>query len=288
MTDVKGHYVYAYLDPRKPGKYLYGEVVLNYEPFYIGMGKGLRLYGHMKQSERKNKGKNSYKNEHKIRIINKILIETNQLPIILKLCDNLTQQEAMDKEIYFIKAIGRHDLKTGPLTNKTDGGDGCRNQSPLSRLNFGNKMKEKYKIGEMVSWNKGKQGLLTEETRSAISRGLKSYYKNNKVWNEGVKGKQVAWNRGLNISDPSIKKYSESRKKNHNYKEYKVIRGGEVLIIKDLGRFCKDNDLNRRDLYAIITRGFRLATWKNKQGKIFEYRYDYYKDFKKCHEEAMV
>ena len=35
------HYVYAYLDPRKPGKYSYKglNVSFLYEPFYIGKGK---------------------------------------------------------------------------------------------------------------------------------------------------------------------------------------------------------------------------------------------------------
>ena len=34
----KKYYVYIYIDPRKPGKFKYGEYEFDYEPFYIGKG----------------------------------------------------------------------------------------------------------------------------------------------------------------------------------------------------------------------------------------------------------
>lgn len=40
-------YVYALLDPRKPGKYKYGEYEFDYEPFYVGKGSGDRCEHHL-------------------------------------------------------------------------------------------------------------------------------------------------------------------------------------------------------------------------------------------------
>jgi len=45
--DLLQFYVYVYLDPRKPGKYKYGEYEFDYEPFYVGKGKGFRFKRHL-------------------------------------------------------------------------------------------------------------------------------------------------------------------------------------------------------------------------------------------------
>jgi hypothetical protein len=40
---MKEHYVYALLDPRKPGSYIYDSYHFEFEPFYVGMGINDRI-----------------------------------------------------------------------------------------------------------------------------------------------------------------------------------------------------------------------------------------------------
>jgi len=84
---MKEYYTYAYL--RQDGT-----------PYYIGKGKGDRAYS-------KNRAIKPPKNEK-----------------ILFLKQNLTEEEAFGHEKYMIAVLGRKDLGTGILRNRTDGGEG--------------------------------------------------------------------------------------------------------------------------------------------------------------------
>lgn len=111
-------YVYVYLDPRKPGKYTYNEYTFDFEPFYIGKGKGNRFNNHLiKYKLRTNKNK---------MFVNKILkIQSSQMqPIIIKVQENLNEQTSFQLEKSLIISIGRKDKNLGTLTNMTDGGEG--------------------------------------------------------------------------------------------------------------------------------------------------------------------
>jgi len=107
-------YVYAYLDPRKPGKYKYGEFEFDYEPFYIGKGKYQRHKQHLKEK------KNNTSNILKFNIINKIRKATKKEPIIIKIKTKLSEKDAYKLEEKLIKTIGNrfHNMKKGPLANK--------------------------------------------------------------------------------------------------------------------------------------------------------------------------
>jgi hypothetical protein len=115
-------YVYIYLDPRKNGVFNYLQIdkSFEFEPFYIGKGRGNRINMGIKESK-----KDYYKNR-KIRS----MIKDGYFPIALKIFENLTEKESFEKEIYLIKVIGRMDLSLGPLCNLTDGGEGTTNITP--------------------------------------------------------------------------------------------------------------------------------------------------------------
>ena len=41
------YYVYAYLDTRKNGDYIYDDLIFGYEPIYVGKGKNRRYKNHL-------------------------------------------------------------------------------------------------------------------------------------------------------------------------------------------------------------------------------------------------
>jgi hypothetical protein len=88
--------------------YLYRHIRLDKnEPFYVGIATHLkRAYD---KSSRKNK------------IWKSIIAKTDYRVEIL--FDDLTREEALEKEIEFISFYGRIDLNTGTLANHTDGGE---------------------------------------------------------------------------------------------------------------------------------------------------------------------
>lgn len=117
LLEDKRFYVYIYLNPLKPGNYdyLYGNIRLHFDfsPFYVGRGKEDRLYYHMNEAikirekiENESLNKEEKYNRHKINTINKIL-RNGKEPIIFKLNENLSNDEANLYEIFYIKLIGK-------------------------------------------------------------------------------------------------------------------------------------------------------------------------------------
>jgi hypothetical protein len=130
------YYVYVYLDQRKSGQWIYKDKILNYEPFYAGKGTRKRDIEHLCPYMLNRKSRKSSK-------IKSIIHQTGELPIHQRIYENISQQEATNIEIDFIKTFGRLDLGNGILCNHTDGGDGSHNLPLESRQRINKNRKKK-------------------------------------------------------------------------------------------------------------------------------------------------
>jgi hypothetical protein len=135
--------------------YVYRHVRLDKnEPFYIGIGNK-KNYARAYQTEP------DRRNEIWCKIFNKSDIE---IEIIL---ENLTKNQASEKEQEFIKLYGRKDLSTGILCNMTDGGDGIWNYI------MSDDTKEKMRQSKLGNKNPNFGKSPSEETRLKRSKSLK-------------------------------------------------------------------------------------------------------------------
>lgn len=104
------YYVYAYVDPSNPK-----------EPFYVGKGRG----GRFRDASQKQRNKHLYNKINKLRSNGKLMKD-----ITVFLEQNLTNEQALAKEVELIARYGRKDQGKGPLLNYTDGGDGVKGSVP--------------------------------------------------------------------------------------------------------------------------------------------------------------
>ena len=101
---MNNHYLYRHIRDDKN------------QPFYIGIGSH---YG--KSTNKTNYYGRAYTKCGRNNIWHKITNKTTYRVEIL--IDNLTKEQACNKEIEFIKLYGRVDKQTGTLSNLTDGGE---------------------------------------------------------------------------------------------------------------------------------------------------------------------
>ena len=169
-------------------------------PYYIGKGKGNRAYKKGKSEVYPPKNKNK----------------------IIKLKQNLTEEEAFKHEIYMISVFGRKDLGTGILRNKTDGGDG-----PSGYI-----MSEEQKL-YLSEVHSGKK--LTEEhkrkiTESNIRRGAGKYERTPEILLKMKIGRKLI-------------------------KYYLKHEDGTEIIIDSMNEFCKENPHLDRSAMNRVGRG---------------------------------
>ena len=212
------YYTYAYLREDKT-------------PYYIGKGKGNRLY---KRGSR-------------------VFAPPKDKSRIIYLKQNLTEGEAFKHEIYMIAVLGRIDLGTGILHNRTDGGEGISNPSEETRR----KMSETHK-GKIVS----------EESRKRIGEA-------NKNPSEETRRKKSDANRGENnpnygktASEETRKKLSEALKNPSEEIRRKISEASKNRskeILKKIGeaqkgrKWWNDGCGNRKRMVECPGDGWRLG-----------------------------
>ena len=144
-------------------------------PFYVGRGTKNRSISKLHRSK------------HWHNIVNKYDYDVIFLEV------NLTIDEANEKEIYWIKRIGRKDLNQGPLVNFTDGGEGCKGliYTDEMRLKASNRQKGKSpgnkglkasdEIKEKLSIAAKKRWTDEEKQKESERKKVKKCLKNSKI-----------------------------------------------------------------------------------------------------------
>lgn len=262
---MDNYVVYCYLDPRKPGIFLFGNLKFDYEPIYIGKGKPNRPQRHL----------TLYKNNTN-RFYSKLqsIIESGVTPEYKIIKSDLTEEKSFEYEKHFIELIGRIE-NNGTLTNLTNGGEGqsgfkFSNESKLKRsqktkgeLNpmFG-KSHSDNTILKISNSKLGKPSNRKGKTHTDLSKqkmsekGKERVGEKNPMFNKTHKKESTDL-----MSKNTIKLFGE---KNPNYgRKYKESEktfdtweitdiNGNTLIVDNLTKYCRENQLNptcMRDIF---------------------------------------
>ena len=166
--------------------YTYAYLREDNTPYYVGKGKGDRVH---------NRGKKDIKPpKDKSRII------------LLK--QNITEQEAFKHEIYMIAVLGRKDLGTGILYNRTDGGEGSsgaiRSEETRRKISEIQKGERHHYYGKSLS----------EEHKRKLSEALKGDKNHNygKPPSEETRKKMSDAKKGKLLSEEHKQKMREAHK----------------------------------------------------------------------------
>ena len=216
--------------------YTYAYLREDRSPYYIGKGKGDRVYKRQRKDTRPPKDKSR----------------------ILILKQNLTEDEAFRHEIYMIAVYGRKDLGTGILHNRTNGGDGTsgvvvseETRRKISVVNKGRILSEETKK-RMSDARKGET--LSEEHKEKLSEAKK-----------GEKNPQYgkpSWNKDGSVSEETRRKLSKCHEKYH-YTIYSITED-KIYETNTLKGFCEEHSLYRSPLTNTYTgrqnhhKGFKI------------------------------
>ena len=215
METLNRFYTYAYL--REDGT-----------PYYVGKGKIDRAYYKCKNEIKTPKDKSR----------------------IIFLKQNLTEEEAFKHEIYMIAVLGRKDLGTGILRNRTSGGEGAsgaiRSEELKEKLRNANIGKNNPRYGKKHS----------EETKIKIgkkARGRKHSKETREKQSEIKRGKNHPCY-GKKRSKETKEKISSAQKgeKHHSSNWWKIVfLDGTVIERCGIKTWAKENGYHSGALYAL-------------------------------------
>lgn len=241
------YYVYVYLNLLKVGMFVYDNLVYHQEPFYVGKGIGKRRYSHLYKSVSRNK--------LKINTINKIL-KLGQKPIIEIIFQSNLEKEAYEKEIYLIKIIGRRDLKQGPLSNMTDGGEGSsRVHSQKEKDKKRITVKDKIKSG--ILWGFFKPEYVKTKHKPVLQYDI--YENFIKKWDSIIDIEKSM----RNIHRSHISEYSRGLRKTHCGFIWKYENVDHISIYQNKKLKNKKNRIDNlsRDKKIAVSLGLKIDTY---------------------------
>lgn len=249
------------------------------EVFYIGIGtRNDRIYSKY--------GRNRY--WHRI---------VKKYGFITEIIENdLSWEDACEREKYWIKYYGRRGLNEGTLVNMTDGGEGLNNfthteeskekmsksKSGERHPNYGKPLKDCIKT-KISNSHKGKTfSLITREKMSEAQKGRKVSDETKKKMSETHKGRaqsDVTKNKiskkliGVPKSEIAKKNMSEAQKKNMSDERRELLRAAhshqcKIVLQFDLNdNFIKKWDsINQANKYTNIRCDHISNCCKNKYG----------------------
>jgi len=214
--------------------YTYSYLREDRTPYYIGKGQTQRMY--------QQNGKPCRVPKDKSRII--------------KLKQNLTEEEAFKHEIYMIAVFGRKDLGTGILRNKSDGGQGNsgrivseETRKKLRDANLGKKYSEETKI-KLRKIKGGKNHPLYGKKHSDKTKKLQSKVK-------------------LGESNPFYGRIQSKEWKDMildiscKYEYIITSPSGDIFSTKNMSEFCRQYNLHKGAM-CLVSEGKRNhhKNWK--------------------------
>lgn len=253
-------YVYALIDPR------------NNQPFYIGKGSGKQGFRRIKSHFYK-EGKRG--NPLKASVINKI--EKLGLSVGEQIMAfDLSEEDAFAVEKIFISMYGRRNIKTGILTNLTDGGEGSsgtvwteeqrKNKSEWNKAFWKNPLiKEQARQRMLVRIEKNGIYFHSDQNKKKMSVAQQKRFKNTQGTMKGKKHTQEAKDKiskirkkaGCNLPKEERHRFGSPKEKNYFAKTTIFINpeGQEFKVVGAFRQFITNNGLSLDAFKKYLNKG---------------------------------